>query len=174
MSEFLIISGTNRPKSNSLKVSEAYCEELLNLGVNCNLLNLEDLPRDFVFSDAYGERSEEMQSWIDELIQPASHFVFVVAEYNGSFPGILKAFIDCLPPAVFHHKKASLIGLSSGHSGALRAQDQLTSILNYLKVNVHYSKPKFSGIDRMLKEDGALNDLIIEKIKEHVALSLEF
>jgi chromate reductase len=174
MSEFLIISGTNRPKSNSLKVSEAYCEELLNMGESCNLLNLEDLPRDFVFSDAYGERSEEMQRWIDDLIQPTTHFVFIVAEYNGSFPGILKAFIDCLPPSVFHYKKASLIGLSSGHSGALRAQDQLTSILNYLKVNVHYSKPKFSGIDRMLNEDGALNDLIIEKIKEHAMLSAAF
>ncbi len=174
MSEFLIISGTNRPNSNSLKVGEAYCEELLNLGESCQLLNLEDLPRDFVFSDAFGERSEEMQGWIDELIQPATHFIFVVAEYNGSFPGILKAFIDCVPPAAFHYKKASLIGLSSGHSGALRAQDQLTAILNYLKVNVHYAKPKFSGIERMLTEDGALNELLREKIREHALLTVAF
>ena len=66
MSKKLIISGTNRPNSNSLKVSEAYYESLVNMGEDCELLNLEDLPHSFVFSDAFGERSEEMETIIQE------------------------------------------------------------------------------------------------------------
>jgi NAD(P)H-dependent FMN reductase len=167
MSKKLIISGTNRPNSNSLKVSEAYYESLVNMGEDCELLNLEDLPHSFVFSDAFGERSEEMETIIQECIIPADHFIFVIAEYNGGFPGILKAFIDCLPPSILHHKKASLVGLSSGHAGGLRALDQMTNVLHYLKVNVHYAKPKYSGIDAMISQEGELNDLIRSKIDEH-------
>ncbi|MGB1031542.1 MAG: NADPH-dependent FMN reductase, partial [Flavobacteriales bacterium] len=145
-----IISGTNRPNSNSLRVSEYYSKLLLEHGFENQILNLEQLPADFVVNDSFGSRSEVMSDIIATYVQPVEHFIFVIPEYNGSFPGVLKAFIDCLPPSDLHHKSSALVGLSSGYAGGARAMDQFTNVLNYLKVNVNYCKPKLSGIDGLI------------------------
>lgn len=147
-----VVTGTNRPQSNSEVVSRQYCEILSEMGQEASQLDLISLPHDFVFSDMYGERTEAMQNIIDQYIVPAEKFVFVIPEYNGGFPGILKAFLDAVPPAQFHGKKAALIGLSSGKAGSLRGMDQFTNVLNYLRVNVYHAKPKLSSIEDILVE----------------------
>jgi NAD(P)H-dependent FMN reductase len=101
--------------------------------------------------------------------------VFIIPEYNGSFPGILKAFIDCVPPRFFHGKKAGLVGVSSGHAGSLRSMDQFTNVLNYLQVSVLHSKPKLSGIEKIIDSERELNDSeTINRLREHSALMLKF
>ena len=57
----------------------------------------------------------------------------------------------------FNHKKAALVGVSSGHAGALRPLDQFTSVLHYLQVEVYSGKPKLSSIEALLDDD-KLND----------------
>ena len=64
-------------------------------------------------------------------------FVFITPEYNGSFPGVLKAFIDGMRyPGTFEGKKCALVGLSAGNQGAALAMSHLTDIFNYLGMNV--------------------------------------
>lgn len=150
-----VVTGTNRPQSNSEVVSRKYCEILSEFGEEATQLDLISLPHDFVFADMYGQRTEAMQDIINHYIVPAEKFVFVIPEYNGGFPGILKSFLDAVPPATFHGKKAALIGLSSGKAGSLRGMDQFTNVLNYLKVNVYHAKPKLSSIEEILV-DGKL------------------
>jgi NAD(P)H-dependent FMN reductase len=130
------------------------------------LLRLEDVPSHFIDTDLYEGRSEAFQQILDDYIACAEKFVFVIPEYNGGFPGILKTFIDAVPPRLMHHKKAGLIGLSSGHSGALRGMDQFTNVLNYLKVNVHHHKPKLSQVEKLLNKRGELeNDRAIDQLQ---------
>lgn len=152
---YTVISGTNRPGSNTRKVARSFERRLREAGaLHVNFIALEELPRDFAYTDAWETKSLEMLRIIDELLVPTTKFIFVMPEYNGGFPGILKAFIDSVPPSVFHYKKAALIGLSSGASGALRPMDQFTNVLNYLRVSVLYAKPKLSGIEHLLDSSG--------------------
>jgi chromate reductase len=153
-----IISATNRPNSSTLKVAKQYAQLLEKQGVNSKIFSLEALPADFIFSDLYGKRSEKFQQLLDEFIIPAQKFVIIIPEYNGSFPGILKTFIDAIHPDINRGKKVTLLGISSGRAGNLRGIDQLTSILHYLGLHVHPNKQPISGIAALLSEDGVIKD----------------
>ncbi len=154
MSKFIIISATNRPKSNTLRVSKIY-EDILKLkGIEAEILDLNILPRDIAFTETFGSRTEEFSKLIARYITPNNKFIFVSPEYNGSFPGILKLFIDSIPPKEWTNKQACLVGVSLGRAGNLRGMDHLTSVLNYLKMHVFYNKLPISTIDKLVNEQG--------------------
>lgn len=147
-----IITGTNRLNSNSEKVANQYAQMAVGKGFNVAQIHLKDMPKTFAFSETFGHRTESFKEMVDEKIVSCEKFVFVIAEYNGGFPGVLKTFIDAVPPESWYEKKAGLIGLSAGRAGALRAMDQFTNVLNYLKINVYHLKPKLSGISGLLDD----------------------
>ncbi|MGK0277397.1 MAG: chromate reductase [Litorivivens sp.] len=170
-----IVCGTNRPNSNSMLISTKYATHLTEKGQASQILNLQDLPHDFIYCDMYGNRSDQMNDVITSFFENIEKFVFVIPEYNGGFPGVLKAFVDCLPSQMFHNKKAGLVGVSSGFTGCQRGMDQFTSILNYLKVNVLYSKPKLSQIEAILAKDPELKDKRMnELLDDHANLMIGF
>ena len=155
-----IISGTNRPASNTLKVAKYYQKQLAEKGLETNLLNLQDLPAHLIDTDLYGKRSAEFQK-IQDLISQTSKFLFIIPEYNGSFPGVLKTFIDaCTFPESFFDKKACLVGLSSGKYGNIRGIEHFNGVCAYLHLNVmplrlHISaiKTELDENDQFFKED---------------------
>ncbi len=160
-----IISGTNRPNSNSEKIANFYN----NLTPEkSQVLCLKDLPKDFVFADTYSEGSKEFNQIVNDKIVNANRFIFVIPEYNGGFPGVLKAFIDAVPPKHFHDKKAALVGLSSGHTGALRPMDQFSDILHYLKVEVLSAKPKLSGIEKLIENDVLVDERALSLLNDQI------
>ena len=57
-------------------------------------------------------------------------------------------------------KKALLTGVSTGRAGNLRGMDQVTGILNYMKMIVHPNKLPISVIDKVMTEDGTITDQI--------------
>ena len=163
-----IIAGTNRKNSVTLKVARYY-EKLLNQrGENCQVLDLAKLPKDFVFSSLYGEENLDFAQITEQFIFAPSKLVVVTPEYNGSFPGIMKSFIDGWNPKKVSGKwvaLVALVGVSSGRQGNARGMDDLTNILNYLKINVIPVKPPLSQIFNLLNEnedisDEGMNDLI--------------
>src|SRR5438105_12970840 len=115
-----IISATNRPESNTLKVATYYAQLMEKQGVIPKLLSLEKVPADITFSELFNNRSSAFQEILDEYIIPAKKFVIISPEYNGSFPGILKTFIDAIHPDINRGKKAALVGVSTGRAGNLR------------------------------------------------------
>lgn len=152
----LIISGTNRSNSNSLKISKFYQKTLLQKGEEAVIIDLSLLPANFIVSDMYGKRSAEFQETQD-LVTRATKFLFVAPEYNGSFPGILKLFIDaCQFPDSFAHKKAALVGLSSGKYGNIRGIEHLTGVCHYINLNVLAQKIHIPAIHTELNEEGDL------------------
>jgi chromate reductase, NAD(P)H dehydrogenase (quinone) len=65
-------------------------------------------------------------------------FLFVIPEYNGGFPGILKLFFDYLPfPNALEMKPVSLIGEAAGAFGGLRAVEQFEQLLKYRKAVIY-------------------------------------
>ena len=156
MEKLTIISGTNRPQSYTQKVAKYYHSIFSQQEAEVKFLSLEMLPPDFLFSNTFGNRTKEFQELIDEYILASEKYIFILPEYNGSFPGILKGFLDAVPPNYWTNKKAALVGVAQGRAGNLRGIEQLTLVLNYLKVFVHHQKIPISIVDSLFDEKGFL------------------
>ncbi|GAA4134317.1 NADPH-dependent FMN reductase [Sphingobacterium kyonggiense] len=167
----LIISGTNRKHANSLKVAKFYQKELQRRGEEYEILSLEDLPAQLMETDLYGKRSEEF-AVIQQKVFDADKFIFIIPEYNGSYPGVLKLFIDaCAFPSSFHHKKAALVGVSSGKYGNIRGVDHFTGVCNYMRMHVLPLKIHLPHIANELDENLDFHDqltlkFVTEQIEE--------
>lgn len=149
-----IISGTNRPGSNTLKVAKYYQDALTGKGQESNLLSLTDLPETFISTDLYGKRSPEFQKILN-LIDVSEKFIFIIPEYNGSFPGVLKSFIDgCDFPDSFYDKKAALVGISSGKYGNIRGVDHFGGVCSYLHLHVLPLRLHIPDIKNELNPEG--------------------
>lgn len=147
-----IISGTNRPASNTLKVAKYYQNQLSEKGLNTQLLDLQELPSSLIATDLYGKRSEAFEK-IQQLVTTTEKFLFVIPEYNGSFPGVLKTFIDaCAFPESFYDKKACLVGISSGKYGNIRGIEHFNGVCAYLHLNVMPLRIHISNIKTELDE----------------------
>jgi NAD(P)H-dependent FMN reductase len=168
-----IISGTNRLKSNSLIVAELYKTMLSRKGVESQIMDLSQVPERFIFTALYDNSGKDKEfNKFREIINKSEKFVFIVPEYNGSFPGILKAFIDGLAfPASFNNKKAALVGLSAGSMAGALALSHLTDILNYLGMHVLAIKPRLPRIESLLK-NGTISDSFLLNLVETQADSL--
>jgi chromate reductase, NAD(P)H dehydrogenase (quinone) len=158
MRQVVILSCTNRSSSNTLKVSRIYERILQERNVPVKLFDLRELPENIAFSETFGRRSEEFSRLIKEYISDSDKFIFVIPEYNGSFPGILKTFIDSTHPGEWADKDACLVGVSDGRAGNLRGLEHLTGILNYLKMHVFHNKLPISVITRIMDEKGEFTD----------------
>jgi chromate reductase, NAD(P)H dehydrogenase (quinone) len=163
MQTITLISATNRLESNTVKITRYYELELKSRGIETTLLSLSDLPVSFLTSDMYGKRSPEFQAIIDAKIEQQTRFIFISPEYNGSFAGILKVFLDAIHPKLWMDNKACLVGVASGRAGNLRGMEHLTNILNYLKVNVYHNKLPISMVDKLVDANGNLVDEATQK-----------
>jgi NAD(P)H-dependent FMN reductase len=95
---------------------------------------------------------------LDEFILPAQKIVFIVPEYNGSFPGVLKIFLDAVHPDTNRGKKVALVGVSSGRAGNIRGLDHLTGVLHYLGMHILPNKLPISSVLTLLDANGSLKD----------------
>lgn len=148
---YVIISGTNREGSNSLKVAIQYQQLLKEEGIESSVVSLEDLE--------LAKRNPAFVALENSTLIPAKKIIFISPEYNGSIPGVLKSMFDISEyKKVWWGKKALLVGVSTGRSGNVRGMEHLTSILNYLKVVVYPNKLPISSVDRLLNPQGIMGD----------------
>ena len=129
-----IISGTNRELAKTDAISKYIFEYLNENGIACRILYLKDLKADFLNNAMYNsdKQSVQLKDIQDRHICEANKFIVVSPEYNGSFPGILKLFIDAISVRAysenFKAKKVALVGVSSGWAGNFRGMDHLAEI----------------------------------------------
>lgn len=151
-----IIASTSRPGSATLKVAKYYQKRLAEKGAEANIFSLEELPPNIIQTDLYGKRSEAFGQ-ILELVHQTDKFIFIIPEYNGSYPGVLKVFIDaCDFPGSFYEKKTALVGVSSGKYGNIRGIDHFTGVCHYLSLHVMPLKLHIAAIKTELDTDGNL------------------
>ena len=149
-----IISSTNRPGSSTLKVSQYYQKRLREKGMEAGLLSLSELPDNTMATALLKKQSPEFEP-IQDIVTQTDKFLFVIPEYNGSFPGVLKVFIDaCAFPESFYEKKAALVGISSGKYGNIRGIDHFTGVCHYIHLNVMSLKLHIASINKELDEHG--------------------
>ena len=126
-----IIVGTDRPNSKSHLMAE-YVQGLYSeRGVDAQLFSIADFPLGSVVGGPYGKDLPEIEAFQRPILS-CDAILFVIPEYNGSFPGVLKVFIDYLPfPEAFKAMPIAYIGISAGAFGSLRAVEQFQMVANY-------------------------------------------
>ncbi|MDF7810560.1 NAD(P)H-dependent oxidoreductase [Hymenobacter sp. YC55] len=172
-----VIAGTNRANSRARRIADLYISLLRNENAECQLLDLALLPDDVSVSALYGNvGNHDGFNELANLASAADKLVLVVPEYNCSYPGVLKTFIDGLPyPGGIRGKKAALIGLSSGGQGGLLALSHLSDVLMYLGTAVLPARVRLPFIDKYLKEDGTLDHPLYQQLlQEQVEQLLVF
>ncbi len=176
MDKIIIICGTNRTDSVSYQIAQLYQRLLNDKGCPNELIDLSDLPNDFAFSALYEQAGKnEDFNHFRELMAKTKKFAFIVPEYNGSFPGVLKTFIDGLKfPHSFKGKKSALVGISSGIQGAGLALSHLTDIFHYCGMEVLSLKPKFSHIEQNFDGEKITNPLYQQLLEEQVEKLMDF
>lgn len=158
-----IISGTNRVDSMSLRVANVYHNMMSDLNVASQVLSLE--------GKQVWERGIEMKALEEQYLKPVDKFLFVMPEYNASFPGVLKMMMDnCDVKKCWWYKKAALVGISDGRAGNLRGTEHMTAILNYLKVNVLYNKLLLSRIGEEVDKE---SQILKPETKELIAVQID-
>lgn len=171
-----IIVSTNRKNAVSATIAGQYQAILKELGAESEIINLSDLPDDFVFSALYEKKGRnKAYNIIHDRVKAGNKFVFVVPEYNGSFPGILKSFIDGMTyPNSFNNKKCALVGLSSGVGGGGIAMSHLTDIFHYLGMHVLANKPKLAKIEENMSDNLLTNKFYLELLYIQAQMLLDF
>jgi chromate reductase, NAD(P)H dehydrogenase (quinone) len=149
-----VICTTDRPQSNSLKVATNCLRMFEESGTTCQLLNLQDVDPEWITRSSFKENSPEMQQVVDRFLINAERLMLVVPEYNGSFPGIFKYFIDGCDYGNWKGKKIAMVGIASGRSGNLRGLDHLTGIFHYLGSEVYGKKVYISQVSNEIDAHG--------------------
>src|SRR6187455_3125216 len=141
-----ILSGTNRPGSNTRQVAAQVEEIYRSLGVTPRLLDLATLPPEIFSPASYATKPASFAPF-SEAILAASGVVVVTPEYNGGVPGILKYFIDMLKfPESFERRPVCFVGVSAGMWGALRPIEQLQLIFGYRNAFLYPERVFLPGI----------------------------
>ena len=170
-----IISATNRKDSLTLKVAQFYSTLLTAKNIPNQVMDLGDLPRDFMFSNFYGATTPEFSAMVDVYINKADKFVVASPEYHGSYPGVFKSFMDCIGNNGISNKKVALLGVATGRAGNLRGMDHLTSLFHHLKAEVFSSKPKLSQVHKLLNDQGKIeNPETVALLQDQIDRFLKF
>lgn len=151
-----IIAGTNRPGSRSLQVAQFVSKMYAQKGAKVEILDLAQIPICDLNGSQYSEPPESIKKEV-EKINHSSGVVVVCPEYNGSYPGALKYFIDHWQyPLSFEHRPIAFVGLG-GRFGGLRPVEHLQGVFGYRNAFIYPERVFLSNIFQILKE-GSLTD----------------
>ena len=171
-----IISATNRPGSKTYQVACILEKIYQSLNYPTQIISLLDMDFQPLLKNPY---PNQLPANIEKEVKKINHskaLTIVCPEYNGSFPGILKFFIDhwtC--PDSFQFKPMSFIGLG-GQWGGLRAVEQLQQIMVYRKAFI-YPQPVFlRNIESLLRQegDGIQDEQILKRLNNQAKNFLKF
>lgn len=161
-----IISSTDRPGSNALKVSNYVKTLYEEAGAEVDVISLEDYPLEKVAGGKYGKGIPEVEAFNAPIIN-ADGLIFVIPEYNGSFPGILKVFVDHLPfPEAFEKMPMAFIGEAAGAFGALRSVEQFQMIANYRNALQFPERVFIARVNKEFDEETGIRDEFTQSLLE--------
>ena len=171
-----VISGTNRQGANSLKVATEIADMYIAEGVDAHILNLQELPTEIFDPTIYSQKPKpaSFQPFQNAITQ-ADGLVIVIPEYNGSYPGVLKYFIDMLTyPDSFENRPVAFVGISSNPWGAIRPVEHMQGVWGYRNAfmfNERVFIPKIWGeLDGEGKiKEGLVKDLLLLQTKNFCA-----
>lgn len=159
-----IVSGTDRPNSNALRISK-YVQQLYQKeGIEADIIDLQDFPLELVRGGKYGEDLPAVDDFVNQAVT-ADGLVVVCPEYNGGYPGILKLFIDYLPfPNSLDKKPIALIGEANGAFGAMRAVEQLQQVFGYRHAHIFPERVFISRVSENFDDQEGINNELQQQL----------
>ncbi len=150
-----LISGTDRKNSNTLRISLITKRLIEEHGEKVQLIDLSTFPEGLFSHKHYGGSAPAYFLEYQRQILETKGILTVVPEYNGSFPGALKYFIDLLKfPESLFRKPSAFIGHSAGVFAGVRAVEQLEMVFNYREANLFGQRVFIPNITQKLTPDG--------------------
>ncbi len=153
-----LIVGTNRPGSNTRKVAAQLEECYAAHKVPLHVLDLAQLPPEIFSPSSYAEKPKSFAPFANTILQSAGLHI-VTPEYNGSFPGVLKYFIDMLQfPESFDNRPVCFTGVAAGIWGGLRPVEQLQAIFGYRNAHLYPHRVFLPQVHNVLDAGGRVKD----------------
>ncbi|MFT6358726.1 MAG: NAD(P)H-dependent FMN reductase [Saprospiraceae bacterium] len=125
------------------------------------LLDLVKVDFEKLNAPAYESTSTYANEIRSKYFIPTQKILFITPEYNGSFAGILKYFMDVISTVdfekTFPQKKAAIIGVAQGRAGNLRGLTHLTSILMHMGMWVMPKNLPISIINNQFESEKEFN-----------------
>jgi len=125
MKNILIINGNPDKESLCSEFARAYRKGAEKSAANCTLINLYDLEFDPILRQGYRKRTELEPDLLkaQQAILQAEHLIVIYPNWWGTYPALLKGFIDrvFLPKFAFSYRENSVLWdkLLSGKSARL-------------------------------------------------------
>ena len=127
----VVVCGTNRDGALSRLLATEVAESYRQRGQSVDLLDMNELPPEALLPTAYKEQADSVKKVVDRFLA-SDGAVFVIPEYNGSYPGVVKLFVDMLPyPEGFDSRPCAFIGLAAGQFKSLRAVEHFQQVAGY-------------------------------------------
>ncbi|WP_417683884.1 NADPH-dependent FMN reductase [Roseibium sp.] len=170
MTKLLFIPGSLRSASSSRALINALKGRLEGGAISCVTADPGTLPH--YNADIVNDAA--VAAFIDQ-VTTADGVVFVTPEYNYSIPGVLKNAIDWASrPAyasAFKDKPCSVITVSGGALGGVRAQAHLKYVLNGMLAKVFPSQEIVVPHSGQKVSDGIFNDAQVLDFAETTLLA---
>ena len=160
-----IISGTDRKGSRTRQVAEILLQMYRRHNVGVDLIDLAAMDLQEILGGDYfkGARGKYLEAV--ERVTRADGVVIVTPEYNGSFPGALKLFIDYWRyPQTFENRPVAYVGLGT-RWGGLRPVEHLQQVIGYRSGYNFPMRVFMSNVKDML-QDGRLTDQTVNDLLE--------
>lgn len=158
-----IIAGTDRPNSNTLKISQNIQKIYKDLGEEVGIIDLKEVKEHLLDDLHYGKTTPNMQPYIDKVMT-SEGLIVVCPEYNGSMPGVLKYFIDHLKfPESFEFRPVAFVGLG-GRFGGLRPVEHLQQVFGYRNAFIYPERVFVMNVFTIFNDAGEIKDAVIHEL----------
>lgn len=176
-----VINGTNRVGNISQLFSKLYVEGFQGkTSETIHYITMETIPSGIYSNLMFTSdgRSSELTEIQDQVIIPSEKIFFIIPEYNGGIPGILKLFIDACSTynrdRCFKGKKIGMLGVATGRAGNLRGMEHMTGVMNYLGAVVMPNRLPVSKVNTLIESDKIVDQDTLDTIEAHIEEFISF
>lgn len=153
MKNIIIMLGTAREGRQSNKVAQFVLRVAQKRkDATFSFIDVADFPQNKSLS-----LSEENKILWQKTLKKADALLIVAPEYNHSYPGELKLFLDN-EYELYKNKVVAICGVSSGPIGGARMTEQLKLVLNAFEMRIIKRNVFFSLVNDIFSEDGEVKE----------------
>jgi len=165
-----VLVGTNRVGSRSEQFAQNICKKFNENGKKAEVMSLAEIDWSEMNHNTYG--ADAVPASIKKMmlkINACDGLYVICPEYNGSFPGALKMFIDYWDyPVSFEKRPVCLTGMG-GLFGGLRPVEHLQQVFGYRNAFIFPERIFLRNVwETMTKEGEVADDLTTKLIDQQV------
>lgn len=154
-----VLVGTNRKDSRSSLFAQTVCKKLIANGQEAEVMSLSEIDWSQMNHNMYGAEAvpASVKKMVEKVNQAEGLYV-VCPEYNGSFPGALKMFIDYWDyPTSFEKRPICFTGMG-GMFGGLRPVEHLQQVFGYRNAFVFPERIFLTNVWEVMDKEGEISN----------------